>query len=79
MTVMPENDWSAGGNKAGVQDDATRLDDFKNQQGKPVKALIGIALLVVFAVVLARMNPVPHESTSAPAWTTGQSTGSGSR
>lgn len=79
MTVMPENDWPAGGNKAGVQDDPTGLNDFKNQQGKPVKALIGIALLVLLAVVLARMNPVPHESTSAPAWTTGQSTGSGSR
>ncbi|MGD9840014.1 MAG: hypothetical protein AB7F72_12575 [Afipia sp.] len=79
MTVMPENDWSAGGNKADVRDDPTRLDGFKNQQGKPVKALIGIALLVLFAVVLARMNPVPHESASAPAWTTGQSTGSGAR
>jgi hypothetical protein len=60
-----------------VYDEPVATDGFENQQGKPVKALIGIALLVVLAVVLARMNPAPHETTSAPAWTTNQTTGSG--
>lgn len=78
MTVMSENDRSAD-NKTGVHDKPAGLNDFKNQQGKPVKALIGIALLVLFAIVLARMNPVPHESISAPAWTANQTTGSGAK
>ena len=76
MTLTSGNDWSSGDKKS-VYDEPVATDGFENQQGKPVKALIGIALLVVLAVVLARMNPAPHETTSAPAWTTNQTTGSG--
>jgi len=46
---------------------------------KSIKTLIGIALLIVFAVVLARMNPAAHETSSVPAWTTSQTIGSAAR
>jgi len=41
--------------------------------------LIGIALLVVLAVALARMNPTPHDVSNNPAITTGQTTGTSAR
>lgn len=50
-----------------------------NQSGKPLKAVIGVAVLVVLALVLSRMNPASHEASSPPSVTTGQSTGTGSR
>lgn len=78
MTLMSGNDWSTDGKKS-VYDEPAGTGEFENQKGKPIKALIGIALLVVFAVVLARMNPAPHETSSAPAWTTNQTTGSSSK
>lgn len=78
MTLMSGNDWPSDGKKS-AYDEPTGTSKFENQQGKPVKALIGIVLLVVFAVILARMNPVPHETASTPAWTTNQTTGSGTR
>jgi len=75
MALMSGNDWSSDGKK-GVYDEPAGTDDFDKQQGKPVKALIGIALLVVFAVILARMNPAPHETSSTPSWSTNQTIGS---
>ncbi len=46
----------------------------RTQQSKPMKAIIGIAVLVVLALILSRMNPVPHEITADPSETFGQTT-----
>lgn len=78
MALISNDRWSSDEKKT-AYDDATGTGDFENQQGKSVKALIGIVLLVVFAIILARMNPAPHDSTSAPRSTTNQTTGSGAR
>ena len=78
MTLMSGSDWSSD-RKKGVYDEPAGPDDLGNQQSKPVKALIGIALLVVFAVILARMNPAPHETSSASSWSTNQTIGSGAK
>ena len=43
------------------------------QRGKPIKAMIGVALLVVVAVLLSRMHPVPHVVPD-PSVTSGQTT-----
>lgn len=77
MALMSGNDWSSDvKNKNGVQDDPTGTSKFQNQQGKPVKALIGVALLVVLTLVLSRMHPAPHEISSDPdTTTTSQTTG----
>lgn len=79
MALMLGDDWSSDG-KNGVHEDPAGPDEFENQQGKPVKALIGIALLVVLALVLSRMHPVPHEISGDPGMTTtGQTTGAAAR
>lgn len=79
MTLMSGNDWSSDGKKDTYDGPIQTSEDFEYQQGKPIKALIGIALLVVLALVLSRMNPAPHEASSNPAVTTGQTTGSATR
>lgn len=86
MTLMTGKDWPPDGKK-GAYDETTQTsdettqtsDEFEYQQGKPIKALIGIVLLVVLALVLSRLNPAPHETSSNPAVTTGQTTGSATR
>ncbi len=79
MTLTTGNDWSSDGKKGGYDEPVQTSEEFEYQQGKPVKALIGVALLVVLAVALARMNPAPHEASNTPAVTTGQTTGSSNR
>lgn len=79
MTLMLGNDWSSDGKKGGYDEQVPTSEEFEHQQGKPIKALIGIALLVVLALVLSRMNPAPHETSSTPAITTGQTMGSANR
>lgn len=72
MALMSGNDWSSDG-KNGAREEPVRTSELENQLGKPVKALIGIALLVVLALVLARMHPAPHEiSGDLGMTTTGQ-------
>jgi hypothetical protein len=72
---MSKTSWMPDSEKSGHDTPSYSGEDFDiNQQGKPVKAVIGVALLVVLALVLSRMHPVPHEITD-PSVTTGQTTG----
>lgn len=79
MALMSGNDWSSDGKKGGYDEPVQTSEEFEYQQGKPIKALIGVALLVILAVALARMSPAPHEVSNNPAMTTGQTTGSSGR
>lgn len=79
MSRMSGSDWMSDGKKGVYDEPAQTGEEFEYQQGKPIKALVGIALLVVLAVALARMNPAPHETSNTPAITTGQTTGTGTR
>lgn len=79
MSRMSGSDWMSDGKKGAYDEPVQTSEEFEYQQGKPIKALIGIALLVVLAVALARMNPAPHEVSNTPAITTGQTTGAGAR
>lgn len=75
MTRTSETGWTPDSEKSGHDTPSYSGKDFDvNQQGKPVKAVIGVAVLVVLALILSRMNPVPHEM-SDPSVTTGQTTG----
>lgn len=79
MNRKSGGDWMSDGKKGAYDEPVQTSEEFEYQQGKPIKALIGIALLVVLAVALARMNPAPHEVSNTPAITTGQTTGAGAR
>lgn len=77
MTHTSESSWMPDGEKSGH--DTLSNEDFDlNQQNKPVKAVVGVALLVVLALVLSRMHPAPHEIANPPV-TTGQVTGTNAR
>ncbi len=79
MTRISETGWIPDSEKSGHGTPVESGKDFDlNQQGKPMKAVIGVALLVVLALILSRMNPVPHE-ISDPSVTTGQATGTNDR
>lgn len=56
----------------------TASDFDRRHEGKSVKAVIGVVLLVVLALVLSRMHPVPHEIPD-PSVTTGQASGASIR
>lgn len=45
----------------------------QRHEGKPIKAAIGVGLLVVLALILSHMHPVPHEIAADPS-TMGQIT-----
>jgi len=77
--TLSANNWSSDSKEGGYDESIQTSEEFEYQQGKPIKALIGVALLVVLALVLARMNPAPHEVSTNPAVTTGQTTGSSVR
>ena len=72
MTRVPESNWLSDLDRGDVNT-SDRSENFgPNNQGKPLKAVIGVAILVVFALVLSHMNPVPHDVPSSQV-TTGQS------
>lgn len=75
MTRTSETGWMPEGGKRGHDTPVNSGEDFDlNQQGKPVKTIIGVALLVVLALVLSQMHPVPHQ-IAAPSVTMRQMTG----
>jgi hypothetical protein len=61
MTRTSENGWASDHEKRGYDLPPHTGKDFDSQRDKPMKAVIGIALLVVFALTLSRMHPVPHD------------------
>lgn len=79
MTRTSGRSWISDSEKSNYDAAAKSSEDFDaNQQSKPMKAIIGVALLVVLALVLSRMHPVPHE-ISDPSVTTGQATDTNAR
>jgi hypothetical protein len=79
MTRTSESSWTPDGEKRGHNTPLHSSEDFdSNQRSKPMKAIIGVVLLVVLALILSRMNPAPHE-ISDPSVTTGQATGTDAR
>ncbi len=73
MALISGNRWASDKNNRGYADAPDIYEDFHlTQRNKPLKAIIGVALLVALALILARMHPAPHEiqnppSISAPA------------
>jgi hypothetical protein len=75
MSRTSEN-WMPDSHKPGADVSPFSKSDFDSrQQGKPMKAIIGIGLLVVLALVLSRMHPAPHDIQNNSAMTTGQAIG----
>ncbi|WP_424630914.1 hypothetical protein [Bradyrhizobium sp. SYSU BS000235] len=67
MALISGNRWASDKEKRGYADAPDIYEDFHfTQRNKPLKAMIGVALLVAFALILARMNPVPHEIQNPP-------------
>lgn len=80
MTHVPGRSWTSDDEKDGYNAQAATNEGFGSKhQDKPVKAVIGIALLVILALALSRMNPAPHDISNNPSITTGQSTGTDAR
>ncbi len=70
MTHTSETGWMPDSdNRRHDMPPSPNADFDHTQQGKPIKAVIGVAVLVVLALILARMNPVPHEITADPSAT----------
>jgi len=68
--------WTSNAQFREGQNERT-TDDFEfNQSGKPIKAVIGVAILVILALVLSRMDPVSHEASAPSSITTAQTAGS---
>lgn len=71
MTQLSGDGWISDKGKSAQSDGSVSSKDFHTkQQGKTMKAAIGIAILVFGALVLARMHPVPHQIPSGPSSTT---------
>ena len=78
MTQVHGRSWTSDDEKAGYDAPAASNEGFGSKhQGKPVKTVIGIALLVILALVLSQLNPTPHD-ISNPSMT-GQTTGTDAR
>lgn len=71
MMTRAHNGWTSDGPDAPAE---TARDFDRRHEGKSVKAVIGVVVLVVLALVLSRMHPAPHE-ISDPSSTTGQTSG----
>ena len=80
MSRTSENSWTPDTADYVGDPPADRNKDFGSRKlGKPIKTMIGVGLLVVVALVLSRMNPVPHDIPEVPSWTTGQTSGTDAR
>lgn len=73
MALISGNRWASDKDKRGYADAPDIYETFEfSQRNKPLKAVIGVALLVTLALVLAQMHPVPHQIQNPPSiWTPG--------
>lgn len=72
---MPDRNWTSLRENAGYDASSQSREDFEHShRDKPIKAIIGIVVLMVLALVFSRMNPAPHNVSTTPA-ATGQTTG----
>ncbi len=75
-----ENSWTTDtGDSDTKQPERPNKGFVSHGMGKPMKTVIGIGLLVVVALALSRMHPVPHDVPKVPSWTTGQAAGTDAR
>ena len=73
---MSDSNWTSIRDKVGYDAPVRSDEKFEHsQRDKPIKAIIGMTLLVVLALVFSRMGPSSHDDSNTPAATTGQSTG----
>lgn len=70
MSHTSEN-WTPDSERRDADVSPPKSDFESRHRGKPVKAVIGVGLLVVLALVLSRMHPAPHDIPDHSA-TTGQ-------
>ena len=71
MALISGNRWASDKDKRGYADAPDIYESFEfSQRNKPLKAVIGVALLVALALVLARMHPAPHEIQNPPSIST---------
>jgi hypothetical protein len=71
MALISGNRWASDKDKRGYADAPDVYEDFHfTQRNKPLKAMIGVALLVALALILARMHPAPHEIQNPPSIST---------
>lgn len=71
MALISGNKWASDKDKRGYADAPDIYENFElSQRNKPLKAMIGVALLVALALILARMHPVPHEIPNPPSIST---------
>lgn len=64
LSDLSNRDWGASNEPSNARS-ATEAYEF-NQRGKPMKALIGLAILVAIAVALAFFKPAADHFATAP-------------
>ncbi len=67
MTNFSGNGWSSNSHDDFSASPQTRSDYEFQQQNKPGKALVGIAILVALTIALAFMHPASHDTASTPS------------
>jgi len=65
--TMSSNGWSSNPDHD-VSASPQTTDDYEfNQSGKPAKAMIGLAILVAFALAMAFFHPAKHDASTSSA------------
>lgn len=73
---MSESNWTSVNEKGGYDAPGRSNGEIEySQRDKPIKAVIGIAVLVVLALAFSLMNPAARDVSHAPVTTTGETTG----
>lgn len=72
MTQITGKGWVPDSHRTDYDDDPDQTtEEFEyNQRGKPLKAAIGVAVLVVLALMISHFGPVTQENSNSPAMTT---------
>ena len=71
MALISGSKSASDKDKRGCADAPDIYENFEScQRNKPMKAMVGVGLLVVLALILAHMHPVPHEIQNPPSIST---------